>query len=155
MTREAIVREVRDGQALVCPVDTSECSACEARHACMTLSGGKREERSIWVANEVGAAPGDKVRLELKSAASLAIIAATFLIPVLLLFAGYLLMMGGPDADRAAGAGGGLLLGIIAAVIVNRRLGASRNYNMQIVKILERADGSTAPGGGRESHMEG
>lgn len=155
MTREAIVREVRDGQALVCPMDTSECSACEARHACMTLSGGKREERSIWVANEAGAAPGDKVRLELKAAASLAIIAATFLVPVVMLFAGYLLMMGGPDADRAAGAGGGLLLGIIAAAVINRRMSAGRNYNMQIVKVLERADGSTASGGGRESHMEG
>ena len=91
MTRKALVREVRDGLALVCPVDSSECDSCEAKHACLSLSGKKREERSFWLSNEAGASEGDIVRLELKPSASLAIITVTFLVPVLLLFAGYML----------------------------------------------------------------
>lgn len=155
MTREAIVLESHDGEALVCPVDSGECDTCEARHACLSLSGRRREERSFRAADPVGVSPGDRVRLELKSSASLTIITVTFMVPVLLLFAGYLAMSGGGDSARALGAGAGLLLGIALALLVNRRLGARRGFSMVIVRILERADGSDAPGSAPMSHMEG
>lgn len=155
MTRKALVREVRDGLALVCPVDSSECDSCEAKHACLSLSGKKREEHSFWLSNEAGASEGDIVRLELKPSASLAIITVTFLVPVLLLFAGYMLMAEGTDTQRALGAGAGLLLGVIIALVVNRRMGTRSGFSMQIVRILERADGSGVSPSGPDTHMEG
>jgi positive regulator of sigma E activity len=156
MITEALVKEVRDGKALVCPMDSGECDSCEARHACLTLSGGKsRDGISFWTENEAEASAGDIVSLELKPAASLTIITVTFLVPVLLLFTGYLFMSGGTDAQRAAGATAGLILGIVVAIVVNRRMGTHKNFNMRIVRILEKADGKPVTGTIPESHMEG
>lgn len=155
MTRRALVRETSNGKALVCPLDTGECSSCEARHACLSLTGKNREDISFWTDNEVGAEKGDVVKLELSSGASLTIITVTFLVPVLMLLAGYLVMSAGSDPQRALGAGIGLLSGIAVAVAVNRRMGAKRNFNMRIVRILERSDGQTAAKVDPESHMEG
>ncbi|MBN2585828.1 MAG: SoxR reducing system RseC family protein [Candidatus Fermentibacteraceae bacterium] len=156
MTREALVKEVRDGKALVCPVDTGECDSCEARNACHTLSGGKdRKVMSFWTENAAGASRGDIVSLELKPSASLTIITVTFLVPVLLLFAGYLFMSGGTDGERAAGSAAGLILGIVMAVVANRRMGAHKSFNMRIVSILEKAEGKPMPETIPESRMEG
>ncbi|OPL19447.1 MAG: hypothetical protein AVO35_10540 [Candidatus Aegiribacteria sp. MLS_C] len=155
MTREAVVLESSEGIALVRPVDGGECDTCEARHACLSLSGGGREERSFLAADPFGVSPGDRVRLELKSSASLTMIAVTFILPVLLLFAGYLAMSGGGDATRALGAGSGLMLGIALALLVNRRLCRSSGFSMVVVRILEKADGRDAPGSVPMINMEG
>lgn len=153
MTRKGLVREVRGDEALICPVDAGECDSCEARHACLSLSGGKGRNTEFWIPNDIDASPGDLVELELRTSASLIIIASTFLLPVFLLFAGYLIMMNGTDAQRALGAGAGLVVGIAAAVVNNKRLGARKSYNMQMTKILERAPGDTA--GRAVSELEG
>lgn len=144
MTRTGLVREVRGDQALICPADDNECDSCEARHACLSLSGGADRNADFWMQNDIGASPGDLVELELKSSSSLTIIASTFLLPVFLLFAGYLLMMNGPDSQRALGAGAGLVAGIAAAIVINKRLGAGKDYNMQMTKILKRAESDPA-----------
>jgi positive regulator of sigma E activity len=154
MNRNAIVKEVEDSMALVCPVDCGECDTCQAKHACFSLSGKKREEKAFWLENSIGAVPGDIVRIELSPSASLSIITVTFLGPVLLLFAGYLLMMSGSDAERALGAGAGLCLGIVIALVVNRKLDSRKNFNMQIVKILEK-DGSGGAEAGSRNHDHG
>ena len=143
MTRKGFIREVRGDEALICPADGNECDSCEARHACLSLSGGSDRNADFWMSNDISASPGDLVELELRSSASLTIIAATFLLPVFLLFAGYLFMMNGTDLQRALGAGAGLIAGIVAAVVINRRLGTRKGYNMQMMKILERADSDT------------
>lgn len=140
MIRKALVLEVREEEALVCPADGSECDTCEAKHACLSLSGGKNRSSEFWINNSIGAAPGDLVELELKSSASLTIIVSTFLVPVFLLFAGYLTMINGNDSQRALGAGAGLFAGIVAALVINRRLGAKKDYNMQMTKVLKNAD---------------
>ncbi len=144
MTRKGLVREVKGDEALICPTDGNECDSCEAKHACLSLSGGKERNTDFWMPNDLGASPGDLVELELRSSASLTIIASTFLLPVFLLFAGYLFMMDGTDLHRALGAGAGLLAGIVSAIVINKRLGAKKGYNMQMTKILERAETDTA-----------
>lgn len=142
MTREAFVKKTDSGQALVCPADTSECNSCEAKHACMVISGGKKRDLSFWVSNTAGAKEGDRVKLELKASASITIILTTFMVPILLLFAGYLFMLNGSDGERAIGAGAGLLAGIAIAILANRKLSSRRNFSLHIVRILQRADGS-------------
>ncbi len=144
MTRKGFVRDVRGDEALICPVDANECDSCEARHACHSLSGGKGRNADFWMPNDIEASPGDLVELELRASASLIIIASTFLLPVFLLFAGYLFMMDGTDAQRALGAGAGLVVGIVAAVVNNKRLGSRKGYNMQMTRILESARSDTA-----------
>jgi positive regulator of sigma E activity len=155
MTKNGLVREVKEGEALICPADGNECDTCEARHACLSLSGGTGADADFWVQNDVGAAPGDLVELELKSSASLTIIASTFLVPVFLLFTGYLLMMNGTDSQRALGAAAGLLAGIVAALVINKRLGAKKGYNMQMTIVLEKAYSHSIVSTDAGSHMEG
>ncbi len=155
MTREAVVQEVRDGKALVCTSDTGECGTCEARHACMTLSGNRSEGQEFWVDNAAGASPGDMVRLELRSSSSLVIIVSTFLLPIVMLFLGYFLSINGGDSHRALGAGAGFLVGVVMVVVINRRLQSRKSFNMQIVRILEKKDGGQVPQAGPDSHMEG
>ncbi len=153
MIRKGLVRELRGNEALICPTDGNECDSCEARHGCHSLSGNKDRNNEFWILNDIGADQGDLVELELKSSASLTIIASTFLLPVFLLFTGYLLMMDGSDSQRALGAGVGLAAGIAAAIIINKRLGARKGYNMQITEILDRADSN--PAGKNLSGLEG
>jgi positive regulator of sigma E activity len=155
MTREGIVKEISDGRALVCTIDTGQCNTCEAKHACMSLSGGGHGEQSFWLENQIGATPGDRVRMELRSFASLTIIVSTFLVPVLMLLAGYLLAVDRGDGARAVSAGIGLLAGVIIALIVNRKMVARKSFNMQIVRILERADGSSVFENRPDHSMEG
>ena len=140
MKVNGIVLEVRDDEALVSLSSTGECSTCEARSACFSLSSGKSAKSESWMKNEAEARPGDLVELELAPAASLAIITSTFLLPVLFLVAGYFFMMNESDSVKATGAGIGLLLGIIATVVINQRLGSKKNFNMRMTRILEKAD---------------
>ncbi|MBD3277310.1 MAG: hypothetical protein GF388_03335 [Candidatus Aegiribacteria sp.] len=137
MTREGIVCEVKGRRAFIAPSDSSECDSCEAKHACHALSGGKEEDSGYWVINEIGAAKGDRVKLELSPSASITIILSTFLVPVLLLFAGYLFMLNGSDTERAIGAGIGLAAGILLAMIINRRMRSKDSYNVRITRILK------------------
>jgi len=155
MKRTGLVREIKGDEALICPADGGECGTCEARHACITLSGGKEEDNDFWVQNSAGAAPGDLIELELKSSASITIILSTFLIPVFMLFAGYLFMMNGTDSMRALGAGIGLIAGIAAALLINKRLGFKKAYNMQMTKIIEKADNGLEKNSESTSQMEG
>ena len=155
MIRKGIVREIKGDEALVCPADGSECDTCEARHACLSLSGGTGADTDFWMQNDVEAAPGDLVELELKSSASLTIIASTFLVPVFLLFTGYSLMMNGSDSQRALGAVAGLLAGIVAALMINKRLGTKKGYNMQMTRVLEKADSHSIVSTDTGSQMEG
>ncbi len=155
MTRKGLVRKVRGEEALICPVDGNECDSCEARHTCLPLSGGKGKNADFWMPNDIGASPGDLVELELRSSASLTIIASTFLLPICLLFAGYLFMMNGTDLQRALGAGAGLVAGIVAAVVINKRLGTRKGYNMQMTKILERVESNPAGRAISDKELEG
>ncbi len=146
MKKIGLVREIRGDEALICSADGNECDSCEARHACFSMSGTEGKKDDFWMLNDIGASPGDMVELELKSSASLTIIASTFLLPVFLLFAGYLFMMNGTDLQRALGAGAGLVAGIAAAIVINKRLGTKKGYNMQMTEILKRAENDPAEG---------
>lgn len=155
MKRNGIILEVRDDEALVSLSGAGECESCEARSACFSLSGGRSSNLESWMKNETGAHPGDLVELELAPAASLAMITSTFLLPVLLLTAGYFFMMNESDSVRAIGAGVGLIFGIVAAIVINRRLGSKKGFNMSMTRILEKADCPSNGNGKSMSDSEG
>ena len=140
MKRNGIILKVRDDEALVSMSGAGECEGCEARSACFSLSNRKSSNPESWMRNEADAQPGDLVELELAPAASLTMITSTFLLPVLLLTAGYFFMMNESDSIRAIGAGVGLLIGIVAAVVINRGLGSKKGFNMRMIRILEKVD---------------
>ena len=140
MKRNGIILEVKGDEALVSFSGSGECDDCEARSAFFSLSGRKSSNPESWMRNEAEAQVGDLVELELAPAASLIMITSTFLLPVLLLTAGYFFMMNETDSVRAIGAGVGLLVGIVAAVVINRRLESKKNFNMRMTRILEKAD---------------
>lgn len=140
MKRNGIILEVRDDEALVSMSGAGDCDGCEARSACFSLSDRKSSNPESWMRNEADAQPGDLVELELAPTASLVMITSTFLLPVLLLTAGYFFMMNEADSVRAMGAGVGLLIGIAAAVVINRRMGSKKGFNMRMIRILEKAE---------------
>jgi positive regulator of sigma E activity len=135
VTRNGIVVEVSGDRALVSLSDSAECSSCAAKHACYGLSGKKGLEINSWVRNDAGARAGDRVELELEPATSMLVIFITFLMPVMLLAGGYLLMSGRGEPVRAAGAGVGLFLGILLAVLVNRKLARRQGCEMRIIAV--------------------
>ncbi len=155
MKLNGVVLKVRDDEALVSQTGTNECEGCEARGSCFSLSGGKSSKTEGWIKNEKEAQPGDLVELELAPAASLAIISSTFLLPVLLLTAGYFFMMNESDSVRAIGAGIGLFAGIIAAVVINRRLRSKKNFNIRMTRILEKTDCPSSGNNETMSNSEG
>ncbi len=136
MTRSGKVLERRGDEVLVTLTGGEECSGCGARHSCHAITGGKPRERRTWMQNTVDASPGDLVELELAPSTSLTIISTTFLLPVLALAVGYMVTTG-TDLSRALGAGIGLVVGILLAVLFNRRmLSRGRDYGLKIVRKM-------------------
>ena len=140
MTRKAVVLEVRGDEALVSLTGAEECDGCAAKSSCFTLSSGRKREETLWLLNDAGASVGDMVELELAPSASLKVISVTFLVPVLLLAAGYLLVSNGSDGQRALGAGIGLAVGIVFALLVNRRLSAKGFSGLAMIRVIPRDD---------------
>lgn len=155
MKRTGTVIRVEDGMALVSCGGSEACATCQAKHACQFLSGGGDQKAESWMKNSAGAFPGDTVELELSPRASLTIIASTFLLPVLLLAAGYLFMMNQSDTGRAAGAGVGLLVGILISIHINRRLGSRDEFAMKMCGIPVGSDQRQEIEDGSQSDPEG
>ena len=135
MLRNGIVLELRGKEALVSMSGGEGCGSCESKHACFSLTGGRSKEIRFWMENEAGASPGDIVELEISPGASLRVIIVTFLVPVLLLAAGYLLMSNGDDRSRALGAGAGLVVGIALAILANRKLSRREGGDMRMIRV--------------------
>ncbi len=138
MNRRALVLKVEKGRAYVSPVDVSDCEGCEAGNACRSFSGKNRKPRPFWVLDDIGVSEGDVVDVELKPSVSLTIISVTFLVPVLMLFAGYLFTLGGSTLEVASGSGIGLLAGILFSVLVNRRLAYGKGFGMRVTNVVKK-----------------
>ena len=140
MTRNGIILELREDEAFVSLTGAEECESCAAKGSCFTLSSKRKREDKLWLRNEVGAAVGDMVELELAPSASLKVISVTFLVPVLLLVFGYMFASSGSDGQRAVGAAIGLVTGVIIALLVNRKLAASGFTGLTLARIIPREE---------------
>lgn len=138
MIQRGIVQKVSDGNAEVAVGGGEGCSTCNARESCMTITGKKPEAKLITVENVLNASAGDAVELELPVSATMRIISITFLLPVVLLLAGYWVMMPAGPTQGAIGAVGGLVIGIAAALFANRAMSSSGKYRMRMKSIIEK-----------------
>ena len=126
------VKEARaDGTALVIHIRESACSG-----DCHKCSGcGAATQTMILVANNpIGAKPGQVVTVRSESGPVLAAAAVLYVLPLMLFFAGYLLM----ETICQKGALGGCVafgLGIAFAAIYDRKVAAKRKPTYTITGL--------------------
>lgn len=159
MIQTGRVSELLDGSNLARIVlsDSESCESCTTRHVCVGLgSSGRKRRRETLVPNSLGAAVGDRVEVELRPAATMAIISVTFLLPLVGLIAGYL--VGAPEGLAAAAIGCGVGLGIfvLVSILVNRALSRKPGFQLEMTRVLDRAGPAPAPGAeGKETGRGG
>lgn len=126
MEQIVLVKHVReDGFAEVIPVEEGSCGG-----DCKHCGGCPSERRTIVAQNPIGAKCGDYVTMEAKSGALLKAATALYVLPVVLLVAGYLLgehlwQQGIPVSL------GSLLLGFLLVKLLDRHMTKKGNaYNI-------------------------
>ncbi len=137
MRQNGIVKDTKEGMALVSLMGADGCATCSGKGGCgifCSSGGGSREE---WVANPAGAVRGDRVEVELAPHASLALAGALFVLPVVVLALSLALLPPGAEPGRTAvHAVAGLALGILSGVIVSRVLSRRKGFDLKIVSIV-------------------
>lgn len=136
MVHTGTVREVNDSLALVA-VDPTRCGRCPGRGACMGLSRGV--ERLLEAVNEAEARVGDTVEVELKPGTAMRAVLLVFVLPVLLMGAGYLSVRGDP-LTGALGATAGLSAGLALSWFASSRLRTRPGCGMTVKRVLETGD---------------
>ncbi len=137
MTQIATVERIIDaGHAEIsvprksaCGHDCEECAGCG-------VSGAAVHARAV---NTIGARPGEKVVVESDTRKMLFIISVAYLIPVVLVLAGYLLALAVPGLSAAVRYAVGVLGffgGILIAVAYDRRLRRQGGLTFRIVRLL-------------------
>ena len=135
MIHSGIVSEIRGRNAIVA-VDSARCNTCAVKDACMGLISSCSGERFLEAANDAGARTGDTVEVELRPPAALTVVSITFLVPVVLMGAGYAVMARGPISG-AIGAVAGLIMGLLLSWLANRRLRTKPGYGLSVIRVLE------------------
>ena len=82
---EGIVKEAKNGIAIVSIQDSDRCEDCTAKIYCKT---GNTDERSLSVRDPYGVQPGDKVRVVINGSRILSASFMLYGIPLILLLAG-------------------------------------------------------------------
>ena len=120
--------EVSVPRKSACGHDCEECAGCG-------VSGISVYARAL---NPVGARPGQKVVVESDTAKMLRIVSFVYLIPVVLFFLGYGVsaLLGAGSGVRAAVGILGFLLGIVPAILYDRRLRAQGGLVFRIVRLF-------------------
>ncbi len=136
MIQRGVVQEIVNGEAKIAVGGGSGCNVCAAKDSCVAITGTRPEEKIITTGTLPGISAGDIVELELPVAATLQIIFITLVLPVILLIAGYFIMLEGGPMYGAIGAFSGLVAGLIIAVSANRTMGKRPSYRMRIAKIV-------------------
>ena len=111
-----------------CGHDCEECAGCG-------VSGAAVKAKAL---NPIGARPGQKVVVESSTQKMLGIVAYVYLIPVLLFILGYLVMvaLGFGVALQYSVAIAGFVLGILIAILYDRRLKAQGGLVFTIVRLF-------------------
>lgn len=137
-----VVRLLDGGRAEVTVTRQTACG-----HDCSKCGGGcseltAREDVTVTAVNPIHAAPGDLVTVETATSGVLGAAALVYLVPFALFFLGYFLAGGllhtGEGASIAVG-GAGFALGILLAVLLDRRVKRSRSLVFQITSIQQAA----------------
>lgn len=111
-----------------CGHDCEECAGCG-------VSGAAVRARAL---NPIDAKPGQKVVVESSTGKMLGIVAVVYLIPVVLFIVGYVSMVfaGAAVAMQYGVAIAGFVLGIVFAILYDRRLKAQGGLTFTIVRLF-------------------
>lgn len=136
MIHRGVVKELEDGYAKIAVGGGEGCNACASKESCVSITGTRPEEKIITTENVLDATVGDIVELELPVTITMQIIFITFILPVVLLIAGYFIMLEGGPGRGAIGAVVGLVAGMALAISMNRSMGKRASYKMRMTRIL-------------------
>ena len=111
-----------------CGHDCEECAGCGVTGAAVRTRAD----------NPIGARPGQKVVVESSTRNMLGIIALVYLVPVVLFLAGYLIpaLLGAQLGVQYGLAAVGFAVGIVAAIVYDRRLRARGGLSFTIVRLF-------------------
>lgn len=111
-----------------CGHDCEECAGCG-------VSGAAVRAKAL---NPIGARPGQKVVVESSTSKMLGIVAMVYLIPVVLFVVGYVTMalLGMTVPVQYAVAITGFVLGIVIAILYDRRLHSQGGLTFTIVRLF-------------------
>ena len=136
MTQIATVERILDAdhaeisvpRKSACGHDCEECAGCG-------VSGAAVKARA---ANPIGARPGQKVVVESSTKKMLRIVALVYLIPVVLFLAGYVItsLLTASVGVQYGGAVAGFVLGIVFAILYDRRLRAQGGLAFTITRVF-------------------
>lgn len=136
MTQIATVERILDAdhaeisvpRKSACGHDCEECAGCG-------VSGAAVKARA---ANPIGARPGQKVVVESSTKKMLRIVALVYLIPVVLFLAGYVItsLVTASVGVQYGVAVAGFVLGIVFAILYDRRLRAQGGLAFTITRVF-------------------
>lgn len=137
MSEIAVVKEAYGGLA---EVEINRSSACERCGVCYGVGKSKMVGKAK---NEVGAAAGDYVKLEIVQGSPLKAAAVLYLLPLLMFFIGYIVfanIMGFMNRD-IIGMIGGIVFLVFSYYIISKYEGIVKKkgwYQINIVEIVDK-----------------
>ena len=147
MQEHGIVIESAGGRAQVRIERTESCEGC---HGCLYQESGHFMVADV--VDRIGAAPGDRVRIETEAPSPMKASLLVFGIPLVLLFIGYAAgaalapAIGAPQASQGIGIAGAALLfaaSFLVLSLVSRRRAAGSTGQSVIVEVLDRNAAAT------------
>lgn len=135
MTQTATVQRILgNGMAEIAVPRKSACG-----HDCEECAGCGMSGSSVLAsaANPIGAVPGEKVIVETSTKQLLGIIALVYSVPLVLFLVGYFASEGvGSESVRYAIAIASFFLGMVPAIVVDRRMKKKGSVNYTIIRSL-------------------
>jgi sigma-E factor negative regulatory protein RseC len=138
-TEKGIVTQIGPGTAWVRTLPSEACAGCPSCGTC----NAQREDTEVEVINEVGARIGDRILIDIKTAAFLKATFLLYVFPIIGLTAGALLGVQaaayyGYDASACSAVLGFAAFFLTVAVVrvKGNRMGRERAYRPQIVRVL-------------------
>jgi sigma-E factor negative regulatory protein RseC len=132
MQQEATVKRIEGRNALIEVKRKTACGGdCDSCHGCPH----PEETISVMAHNDAQAAVGDRVIVESSSATVLKLAVLVYVMPIVLMAAGYLVMPGGETARVLAGLAA-LACGLAICFFVSRRMNKRGRVAVHITQIL-------------------
>lgn len=115
---------------------TASCETCGSKGSC---AGSAGKPFVVNAENACAAQPGDRVQVEMTPAPAWMAIVFVFVVPIVLMLAGFAAgyQATGQDWGAAVGAAVGLVAGFVSLWAANRALLAHSEYNPTIIRVMK------------------